>query len=247
MSSTAAGNTGSTETRARLCLRHLLSAMVIALALVALEATSLDATVSGWFYDPASGAFPLRYNAVLETVSHQWAKQLVIFIAGCAIALFLLSFVLPELGPLRRPLLFLALAMTLAPLAVALLKAASARHCPWSLLQYGGFAPHLGLFDAAPAGFEAGKCFPAGHASTGFCLMAFHFFGRALRLPRLERWGLHGGMIAGFALGLGRVAQGAHFLSHVLWAGVVCWTVIVILHAVVRPERLAAAHDSGAA
>jgi membrane-associated PAP2 superfamily phosphatase len=65
--------------------------------------------------------------------------------------------------------------------------------------------------------------------------MAFYFAARAMRNPRLAKIALPGGIVAGLALGLGRIAQGAHFFSHVLWSGVVCWLVIVALHCLILP------------
>jgi membrane-associated PAP2 superfamily phosphatase len=221
-------------------MRYLAPALILAAGMLALEATSVDRTVADWFFDANAGVFPLRHSVFLEVALHQWAKQIVVSIAGGAIAALALSHVLPSLRRQRRVLLYLVLALTLAPLSVALLKAASLRHCPWSLVQYGGFAPYFGLFDAAPPGLGAGNCFPAGHASTGFCLMAFHFAGHAMRSRRLGQWGLYGGIAAGLALGLGRMAQGAHFLSHVLWSGIVCWMVIVVLYVMIRPAGTAA-------
>ena len=223
-------------TRRQFFLLHLAPALPLAVLLLGLETTAIDDTITGWFFDRSAGAFPLRYNAFLEVFAHQYMKELVIVVACCVIALFLLSFVLPELKPRRRLLLFLSLSLTLAPLAVVLLKMVSARHCPWNLVEYGGFAPHLTLFDAVPAGLSAGHCFPAGHASAGFCLMAFYFAARAFRKPRLARIALLGGIAAGLALGLGRIAQGAHFFSHVLWSGLVCWLVIVALHYFILPN-----------
>jgi len=36
--------------------------------------------------------------------------------------------------------------------------------------------------------------------------------------------------------GLARIAQGAHFLSHNLWSGLVCWLVILAIYVVIlRP------------
>jgi membrane-associated PAP2 superfamily phosphatase len=113
---------------------------------------------------------------------------------------------------------------------VVLLKAFSARQCPWNLQEYGGFAPHFALFDAVPHGAAPGHCFPSGHASTGFCLLAFYFAGLALDNRRLARVGLWGSLAAGMILGMGRVAQGAHFFSHNLWSALVCWLVILALY-----------------
>ncbi len=222
-------------TRHHFLLLHLAPVLPLAALLLALERTAIDDTITGWFFDAGSGTFPLRYNAFLEVFAHQYMKELVIVVACCVIAAFLLSFVLPELKPRRRLLLFLSLSLTLAPLAVVLLKMTSVRQCPWNLLEYGGFAPHLTLFDVVPAGLTPGHCFPAGHASAGFCLMAFYFAARALRKPQLAKIALLGGIVAGLALGLGRIAQGAHFFSHVLWSGLVCWLVIVALHCLILP------------
>lgn len=229
------------ESRPVFLLRQFTPMLMLAAILLALEATRFDAIVTGWFYDAAAGGFPLRYNGFLEVVAHQWTKMLVVVTACAVIAMLVLSYVIHELARRRRVLLFLALSLTLAPLIIALMKAASARHCPWSLIDYGGFAPHLTLFDLAPAAFASGHCFPAGHASTGFCLLAFYFAGRAIGNEALARSGLIVGIAAGLILGLGRIAQGAHFASHVLWTGLVCWSVIAILFSLtlLRPAKSA--------
>ena len=227
------------SSKQRFLLLHLGPALVIAALLLAMETTGIDTVVSNWFFDPVAGVFPLRYNNILEIVGHQWTKQLVIVLACSVIGAYLLSFLLQGLKPQRRLLLFLSLAMTLAPLAVVVLKAISFRHCPWSLQEYGGFAPHLSLFDAGPPGMLLGHCFPSGHASTGFCLLAFYFAGLALGNRRLALAGLWGGFAAGLLLGMARVVQGAHFLSHNLWSGLVCWLVILALYVAImdRPNK----------
>ena len=203
---------------------------MVAALLLALEPTGVDSAVSSWFFDAASHAFPLRHNGLLERVGHQWARELVVVVACSGVAAFLLSFALPSLRPVRRLLLFLTLALTLAPLAVTLLKASSMRHCPWNLQEFGGFAPHLSLFEAVPPGLPPGHCFPSGHASAGFALFAFYFAGLYLGRWRLMHAGLWGSIAAGMAFGMVRVAQGAHFLSHDLWSALVCWLVILGLY-----------------
>lgn len=223
--------------RSAFLLRHLAPVLPAVAVLLALETTALDFTVSAWFFDPVAGVFPLRYSPALEIVGHQWAKHAVV-VTGCFIlVLCLLSCVLPELKPHRRLLLFLSLAVTLAPLAVAVLKAASARHCPWNLQEFGGVAPHLPLFASPQRGSPPGHCFPGGHASAGYCLLAFYFAGHALGNRRLAAAGLWGGLTAGTAFGMARVAQGAHFLSHNLWSALVCWMVMVGIYVLVIGAR----------
>jgi len=217
--------------RAQFFLAHLwLPLGAAALILLPLEATNLDNVVSNWFYDAATGRFPLRYNPAFEIVTHHWAKYLVVLIGCAVIAAYLLSFVIPALKDRRRLLLFLSLALTLAPAAVSLLKSGNPRHCPYDLVEYGGYAAHLGLFDAAAPGQSPGRCFPSGHASAGFSLLAFYFAGLALGNRRLALTALWVGMGAGLAFGMARVSQGAHFLSHNLWSALVCWLVILALY-----------------
>jgi membrane-associated PAP2 superfamily phosphatase len=214
--------------------------LVIVAALLRLDQTGMDLAISGWLYDPVAHAFPLRTTFFFETLLHHWTKYIVASVACLAWAGYLLTHAVPALQPHRRQLLFLGLALALAPAAVSLLKLASPRHCPWDVVQFGGFAPYLALLEATPAGVARGHCFPAGHASTGFCLMAFYFVGWSSRRPALAWSGLAVGLGAGLGLGFGRMVQGAHFLSHVLWAGIVCWIVLVALHALIlRPTEVA--------
>jgi membrane-associated PAP2 superfamily phosphatase len=214
----------------RFLLYHLGPALLAALVLVALESTPIDSTISGWFFDPVTGGFPLRYNVAFEIATHQWAKLMVVLIGSAVIGAYFLSHIVPALATQRRLLLFLALALTLAPAAVVLLKAGSPRHCPYDLAEYGGYAAHVGLFDTVPSGQDPGHCFPGGHASGGFCLLAFYFAGVALRNRVVAMVGLWGGLAAGMLFGMARVAQGAHFLSHNLWSAVVCWLVALTLY-----------------
>lgn len=152
----------ATVGRSRFLLWHLCPALLAAAALLVMDATPVDAAISGWFFDPVGHAFPLRYETAFEIVTHHWAKYVVVLIASAVIAALLLSFVIPELKPRRRLLLFLSLALTLAPAAVSLLKAGSPRHCPYDLVEYGGYAARFGLLEPAPPGQEPGHCFPSG-------------------------------------------------------------------------------------
>lgn len=227
--------------RLRFYAIYLLPVILASGVILALDLVAIDPLVTGWFYDAQSGGFPWRYNGFLEVVMHHWTKYLVIMVAVAAFAGYVISFLTPQVQPSRPLYLFMALALTLAPLAIATLKFFSLRHCPWDIADFGGFVPYVGLFDAYPGDVAPGRCFPAGHASTGFCLFAFHFLGRALDKRWLARAGFLLGLTAGIGLGLVRIMQGAHFVSHVLWSGVVCWIVIVVLYGlIIEPRR-----DSG--
>lgn len=216
--------------RRRESIAYGLPLAVVTVLILAADHAGIDPPVTRWFYDAQSGGFPLRYDGFVEVVLHHGAKYVVLLVAVAAYAGFAISYLSPQLQPQRRQFLFVALALTLAPLAVASLKLISMRHCPWDVAGFGGYVPYVGLLDTYPTGVAPGHCFPAGHASTGFCLFAFHFLGRMRGHALLAGGGFALGLVAGFGLGLVRVMQGAHFATHVLWSGVMCWVVIALLY-----------------
>jgi len=204
-------------------------APAVLLAALLLETSDIDRAVSRWFYDAGTHAFPLRHAFLFDTVLHHWMKYVVILTAGLISAAWLYTYIFPELRSQRRRLLFLALALSLAPLTVSALKLATNRPCPWDFADYGGAIPYTHLFEKS-APHARGQCFPAGHASTGFALLGFFFAAHHARRRNLARAALLLGLAGGIALGMGRVAQGAHFVSHVLWSGLICWLVMLALY-----------------
>lgn len=215
----------------------LLAPLALLAGLLAMEPTSIDLTISRWFYDGALQDFPLRYTFFFDTVLHHWTKYLVVLTTCMIIAGLLLTWIIPALTRWRGMLLFLALAMALAPLTVSLLKLVTDRPCPWDFVEFGGLEPYTHLFQFRGTAHARGQCFPAGHAATGFALMAFFFVFHQQRRHTLARGTLLAGVLAGVLLGIARIAQGAHFMSHVLWSGLVCWLVMVGLYALLFTPR----------
>lgn len=204
---------------------------LLALALLLLDlATDFDLALTRLFYDAGAHGFPLRSDFWVEIVMHHWVKYAVVTM-GCLVAgALVLSHVLPPLKAERPVLLFLVLAMALAPLSVALAKAASSRPCPWDVDEFGGLVSYARVFAPLRPNAPPGHCFPDGHASTGYALLAFYFVAFAQRRRKAARYALAIGIAAGLVLGFGRVLQGAHFASHALWSGLLCWTVMLPLY-----------------
>ncbi|HXZ95456.1 MAG TPA: phosphatase PAP2 family protein [Burkholderiales bacterium] len=212
-------------------LLHLLIPLVAAfLILFTVYMLGLDEWITRLFFDPVTQKFPLRNNWFLNFVMHNWIKYAVIALGLSVLAAYVCSFRVASLAPLRRVLLFVVLAMGLSAAAVSIVKSESPKQCPYNLKAFGGDAPYIALFERTPQGSKPGNCWPGGHSSTGFCLMAFYFAGRHLRNRRLAYWGLFGGFGLGFILGFGRVMQGAHFLSHQLWTALICWLTMLVLY-----------------
>jgi membrane-associated PAP2 superfamily phosphatase len=108
--------------------------------------------------------------------------------------------------------------------------------CPSDLSLYGGDLPLLGLLAHMPAGIKAGHCFPGGHASGGFALMAFYFAFRESK-PYFARAMLFLGLFVGFAMGWAQIMRGEHFLSHNLWSAWVVWLVLFVLYSIKKSLR----------
>lgn len=197
--------------------------------------TGLDDLIEHWYYDPAARAFPLRDVLWLTAGAHSGLKMLVIAVGLAAFFAWLASFFELGLRLERRRFGWIWGAIALASVAVSLLKQGSIHHCPWDIADYGGYAPHLALFDALPAGIKAGRCFPAGHASGGFALMAL-YFGLRDDQPRLARFTLAGALALGWIMGWAQTMRGAHFLSHTLWSAWVVWLVLLAAYLAFPPS-----------
>lgn len=209
----------------RLALGLPLAAMAF---LLLFDPSRLDFAISRLFYVPGEGFIGRHYGSFLENFLHDRAKQLVIVVGVLAIAGFLLSLLPTALGRWRRVFGYLVLAMGLSTSLVNPLKTLTGMHCPWSLEEFGGKEIHTALLaERAPPVLKAGRCWPGGHASAGFSLLAL-FFALRDRRPRLARAALWTALGLGTAFSLGRVMQGAHFLSHNLWTLLLDWTICTL-------------------
>lgn len=140
--------------------------------------------------------------------------------------------------PLRKPLLYLLLAVGLSTGMVALLKSMTQMDCPWDLQRYGGLRPFIGLFQPRPVMLGHAACFPAGHASAGYGWVGLYFF--VLLVRPGWRWGALAVAVAtGLVFGISQQLRGAHFLSHDVWSLAVSWTVAVLLYLLMFPPAKA--------
>ncbi|KPC34568.1 PA-phosphatase-like phosphoesterase [Pseudomonas syringae pv. cilantro] len=198
--------------------------ITVAIVLVLLELTSLDMDIAKMAYDPVSGEFIGRHSHFLEDVLHDRAKQMVMAFGALAIIGFAASFKVERLIPWRRELGCLVLSMALSTAFVTPVKVVTSVQCPWSLKEFGGEETYSELLSPRPATEKPGRCWPGGHAATGFTLFAL-FFALRDRRPRLAKAGLALAFGLGSIFSIGRMLQGAHFFSHNIWTAVFCWLI----------------------
>lgn len=173
------------------------------------------------FFASASG-FALRDHWFLVQVLHEGARS-----TAWLVMLILAIAVWWPMGVLRfihRGQRVQLVASTLLALVVInVFKYASNTSCPWDLAEFGGVAQYVSHWALGTTDGGGGRCFPAGHASAGFAFIGGFFVLRDSQ-PRAAHWWLGAALLAGLVLGGAQQVRGAHFLSHTLWTGWLCWT-----------------------
>lgn len=197
--------------------------LALMLLLLASDPTGIDFAISKLFYTPQTG-FIGKHSWFLEDVLHDRAKQAVITVGILAIAGFLLSLLPTRFKVRRRSLGYLVLALVVSTSIVTPLKTLTAVHCPWSLRDFGGSETYTPLLSKRTPTLKPGRCWPGGHASAGFSLIAVFFFLRDRR-PRAARYALALALSLGTVFSVGRMMQGAHFLSHNIWTLLFDWVI----------------------
>lgn len=182
---------------------------------------TFDFYLSDMWFDQASNTFPLKDNYWLEFINHQLLKYIVIAIAA--------GFLVYGTYKKKAELIITGVLIGLGSATVGLLKSWSFHSCPWDLIRYGGQAIEYPLLSATSAFPGVGHCFPGGHASGGFSLLAlfFLFFHRSKTLAVLS---MFSAIVLGEIMGFGQVMRGAHFFSHNLWSFWWVWLVQLTIY-----------------
>lgn len=220
------------------------------------DLTRLDIMLSNLLYDPVAGHFPLGESHLFEKITHNWARIIPNWTGEFAIIGTLLSFVWPALqyrpdsrltrwvgrsrgatalqffSRHRLDFLFVVVAFALSTGMIHFLKSHTSIYCPVETTLYGGVQAQVEWFRNFNLWHEAGagRCWPGGHASSGFSLLALYFVARRYRWQHSQRL-LVAILLLGTIYGTTRVLQGWHFMSHTFWAGLVVWlsTLLVAL------------------
>ena len=181
--------------------------------------TDLDLYIADYYFDAQRLFFPWDRTWFGRDLMHGYVKNVIVWIGFLIIAAALVDLVFHfnRLSALHRARLrVLALAAALEPMLITTLKKSSNLHCPWGVDRYGGSNPFLRLLDAVPDGWQAGHCFPAGHASTAMWLTALTVLWLPTN-PRRASMAFFAGLGVGVFLGWVQQMRGQHFLTHTLW------------------------------
>lgn len=188
----------------------------------------LDLALAAPFFDAARGGFWRSYDPFFLRLrdATTWIITLIALPAGLAVVLKLVRPHQPMLIPGRAAVLMLV-TLALAPGVVAnlLLKEHWHRPRPIDVEQFGGSEHFRPWWD--PRGDCAKNCsFVAGEPSGAFWTLA----PALLAPPAWRALATGAALVFGGAVGLLRMAAGAHFFSDVVFAGVFAFLVIWLTH-----------------
>ena len=218
------------QQRRSLIAAAAVTVLLLCLVILAALTTPVDRQVSNLFFDAVSGRWLVDHGSGHLRLWLYDGPKWLLMVFGIALAI---AAIRPGLVPGgwfgRREALFLFACLAVVPLTVGIIKKQSGVHCPYTLQQYGGTQDdetgHVslaGFFDDLPEG----GCWPSGHASGGFALLALAWLQRSRRARfRLALPGL----VFGLSMGAYQVARGAHFVSHVLVTGLISVLLILVL------------------
>ncbi|NMM81936.1 phosphatidic acid phosphatase [Acidovorax sp. SRB_14] len=200
--------------------RTALCTLLAFLCLLAWDAAGQDLALAQVFGN--SHGFPLREHWFLVYGLHEGPRRLAwLLTLALTLAIWWPFGVLRRVGHAER--LQLAITTLLSLAVVTALKYTSTTSCPWSLAQFGGVARHVSHWALGTLDGGGGRCFPAGHAAAGFSFLGGYFALRRLHPRQAHAW-LAAALASGLVLGWAQQMRGAHFLSHTLWTGWLCWT-----------------------
>lgn len=230
------------------------------------DLTRIDIAISDFFYDPLHQVFALGHVRLFEQITHKWARAIPNWTGEAAITGALLSFFWPLLTPEKRPgllraldrtrltkplrfaykhrrdFLYVVFAFSLSTGVIHYLKGHTSVYCPVETTQYAGKIEHkewFRNFDLLKVAGN-GRCWPGGHASGGFTLLALYFVARRYRW-RHSKAVMYGALALGFVYGTTRVLQGWHYMSHTFWAGIFvwlsCWLMALLFYGRTALER----------
>lgn len=212
------------------------------------DMTRIDIAFSNLLFDPVAQIFPLDKVHFFEKLTHKWARIIPNWTGEIAVIGAMLSFVWPLLNVQRHPrlgsflersqaapvlrfacehrrdFLFVVVAFAICTGVIHFLKAHTSVYCPIETTLYGGKMAHVEWYENFQLFKEAGdgRCWPGGHASGGFTMLALYFVARRYRW-RNSKALMYGALLLGFVYGTTRVLQGWHYMSHTFWAGIFVW------------------------
>ncbi|HNX05563.1 MAG TPA: phosphatase PAP2 family protein [Opitutales bacterium] len=201
----------------------LIPAVAVILATLLTWLAPVDVALARLFFDRDYG-WPVGRTPGFE-FAYRYGQLLGFLPALLAIGILVAGYRDLRFRPWRRSSVFMILLLAVGPglLVNTIFKAEWNRPRPREIAEFGGPYEYQRALVIGADG-EGRKSFPSGHAAMGFIFVAPYFVMLA-RSRRVALGWLAFGIAWGIFIGAARIAQGAHWLSDVIWSfGVVYFT-----------------------
>lgn len=189
-----------------------------------------DIWVQSHFYNPLTHQWMVDSNdKVLKFIFYDGIKRLLIVIAVLFLIGLIIGWQKSWMKPYRRGFIIVILSSIFVPLIVGSLKAVTNMPCPKNIEIFGGAYPHTCVwekYNTQTCHLEKQKCWPAGHASGGFALLALVFLFRSRKAKIIAA---ATAMIIGWSMGSYKMLIGDHFLSHTVITMILAWLIILLI------------------
>jgi len=216
----------------------LLPLALLVLGTVAIELFDLDRAIARLAHDPQTG-WVLRKHAFV-TFLYDYATWPAILVACVSGVIWIISRFHKPWRRTYRLAIFVGLTIALGPglMVNTLLKGYYGRPRPAEMREFGGTKEYAAVWQ--PRFGSGSRSFPSGHAAMGFFWFSFALYHYERSRRRAAAFALlallHGGL-----MGWGRMMQGGHWLSDVLWAAGFVYLAAWILY---RTLRLSPAYSA---
>jgi membrane-associated PAP2 superfamily phosphatase len=218
---------------------QLLITTILLVVVVALfQFTQLDIIFQENFYNYETKSWLIDKNEpILKFFLYDGLKKLLILFA--VLVLFSLIFLRKKkiVQEYKKGLIIVLLSAIFVPLVVGSLKATTNTPCPCNIVNFGGNYPDVKVFDSYPKDFiqkKKIKCWPAGHASGGFALMALFFLFKTARNKKIA---IITALVIGWSMGTYKMLLGDHFLSHTIITMLIAWIIILIIEKLINKTQ----------
>lgn len=181
-----------------------------------------------WMWDAGAGQFIWRYAPLFEFTADA-IEWVVIAVALVPLPVWIYNRIRKTRvwGITGRVYAYLVLTMAVGPglLVNEVFKNHWGRARPRQVAEFGGTAHYT------PPGIPTDQCLKNCSFTSGDASVAFWFFAVAFLLPqRCRGYGLAFAVLFGLFIGFGRMAQGAHFFSDVLYSGLTVYLSARVIH-----------------
>ncbi len=212
-----------------------ITTLILFIAIFIFEFTNIDILVQNMFYnfDTQKWLFDKK-EPILKLIFYDGIK-IIITIFAISILLGLIFFKTKNIiKENKKALIIIFLSIVFVPLIISSLKAITNIPCPCNITNYNGNSPYIKIFDTYPSDFiqkSKAKCWPAGHSSGGFALLALIFL---MKSKKTKFYATAFALITAWSMGLYKMVIGDHFLSHTVITMILAWLLILIIHKIVE-------------